>query len=414
MKFKPLWIAAIAACLGNAAMAAPTWITVGQAAYALLPGVAPQARTLASRAVDVTLPESRGSRKLVRGSEQVHAVELDDSLLEPFSQAVHERLHRCGGYVQHESPAEALAVLHRLQVQAAPLVAPSYTIDDAAQVNLLLPQMQASNILATIQSLSDFQNRKSSSSHGVAASNWLANLWSQFSPGRRDVRVTQITHSGFPQKSVMLEIVGGNNNAQVIVLGAHLDSTSPGGLETSRAPGADDDASGVASLTEVIRVLLANNYMPDRTLRFIAYAAEEVGLLGSKQIVAALPRERSKVVGVLQLDMTAYRGDPTDLWIYTDYTTPAQNQFVADLAAAYLPQLTVGYDFCGYGCSDHASWYRDGYAVSFPFESSDAHYNFALHTPNDTIATFGGQADHALKFSQLALAFAVELGSDGP
>jgi len=72
----------------------------------------------------------------------------------------------------------------------------------------------------------------------------------------------------------------------------------------------------------------------------------------------------------------------------------------------------VAYDPCGYACSDHASWTGHGFAASMPFESSFAHDNKAIHTANDTIATFGGTADHALKFSQLALAFAVELGSD--
>jgi bacterial leucyl aminopeptidase len=196
-----------------------------------------------------------------------------------------------------------------------------------------------------------------------------------------------------------------------VVLGAHLDSIN-GTAEGTRAPGADDDASGVASLTEVIRVLMNSNWRPSRTIEFMAYAAEEVGLKGSAQIATKYKRQRKPVVGVLQLDMTAYQGDPTDLWIFTDYTNAAQNQFVADLAATYLPQLTVGYDRCGYGCSDHASWTGKGYAASFPFESSFAHDNKAIHTANDTLATFGTQALHALKFTKLALAYTVELGAD--
>ena len=400
------------------AVAAPTWVTVGDEAYSLLREAAPEARTLASRQVSVTVPERRGSSTLVQGSEGVHAVEVDEAALPLLSQAVHDKLRRCGGFVQHASMAEALAVLHRLETGAAHAErvppTPSYAIDNVAQVNALLPQMQASNILSTIQSLSDFQNRRYNSSHGVAASTWLFNLWSQLGAGRRDVRVLQVTHAGWPQKSVSFEIDGTTNSGQTIVIGAHLDSISSGNAETARAPGADDDASGVASMTEVIRVLMANNYVPKRSLRFVAYAAEEVGLLGSQQVVAAYQGERKVVVGVMQLDMTAYKGSNTDLWIYTDFTNAAQNQFVADLAAAYLPLLSVGYDRCGYGCSDHASWHNRGYAASFPFESSFSTDNPTIHTPNDTIATFGGQANHALKFSQLALAFAVELSGDDP
>ncbi len=417
MRFAPFAAAVLAtlAGLASSAQAAPTWITVGERPYLLLLKAAPELRAVATRRVPVTKPELRGSSTMVRGSESIYAVEVDDEVLDQLSADVHRELHRCGSYIRHESKAEALATLHRLATPPEPQRLPSYTIDNPTQVNPRLPLMQASNILSTITQMQSFQNRRFNSSHGANASNWLFSQWQALNPGnRRDVRVTQFTHSGFNQKSVEFTITGASNASEVIVLGAHLDSINGGSntAETQRAPGADDDASGVASLTEIIRVMMASNYFPQRTIRFIAYAAEEVGLVGSRAIVAALPGRRDRTVGVLQLDMTAYQGDATDLWIYTDYTSPVQNQFIAALAAAYLPTLTVGYDFCGYGCSDHASWFNAGYPVSFPFESSDANFNRALHTVNDTTATFGNQANHALKFARLGLAFAIELGSD--
>ncbi len=338
---------------------------------------------------------------------------LEREGLPRLSARVHEELRRCGGFVRHDSPAEALAVLHRLQGTVEPALAPGYAIDDAAEVNASLALTQDSRILATIQRLSDFQNRLYNSSHGVAASDWLAGEWRSIVVGRSWMKVSQVRHAGWPQKSVKLVIQGsGPNAAETVVLGAHLDSTAGSGSSEVRAPGADDDASGVAALTEVIRVFAERNYRPQRTIELIAYAAEEVGLRGSQQIAKKYQRAGKPVVGVLQLDMTAFQGDATDLWIFTDYTNAAQNQFVADLAADYLPLLSVGYDRCGYGCSDHASWTGRGYAASFPFEASFAHSNHAIHTASDTTATFGSQATHALKFTQLALAYAVELGSD--
>jgi bacterial leucyl aminopeptidase len=417
---------------GSGALAAPTWITLGERAMGVMQDVVPAARALAVVAVPVQVPDktqAKGSSlRLLQSKEAVHAVEIDEEALPALSEAIHERLHRCGGFVQHNSMAEALAVLNRLPMSTSAsgsasgsalggltqALAPSYAIDNADQVNAFLPQLQASNLLGTIGQLSNFQNRRHTSSHGVAASNWLFNTWSQINPGtRRDVKVRQINHTGWAQKSVEFEIIGTGNSGETIIIGAHLDSTASGTPETVRAPGADDDASGVAGLTEVIRVLMANNYYPRRNIRFIAYAAEEAGLLGSRDIAINQALRRDKVVGVLQLDMTAFKGSATDLWIYTDYTNAAQNQFLADLAAAYLPSLTVGYDACGYGCSDHASWHNRGFVASFPFEASDTQYNFQIHTANDTIATFGSQAEHALKFTKLALAYTVELASDG-
>jgi len=406
------FVAAVAALAAAPLLAAPTWITIGDDAYALLQKVAPKSRTLASRNVTVNVPVQRGSAALTQATEGVHAVEIDDDMIPSLSMLVHRDLGKCGGFAQHYSMAEALAVLHRLESTPEPLLAPSYAIDNPVQVNALMPQLQASNLLSTITQLSNFQNRRYNSSHGVAASNWLLTQWQGLNPGnRRDVRVRQIPHT-WAQKSVEFEILGSGNSGETIVLGAHLDSIAGGGIETSRAPGADDDASGVAGLTEIIRVLMAGSYQPKRNIRFIAYAAEEVGLWGSQAIVAQQAARRDRVVGVMQLDMTAFQGDATDLWIYTDYTNAAQNAFVANLAAAYLPTLTVGYDRCGYGCSDHASWHNAGYAVSFPFESANATYNRLIHTANDTTATFGNQANHALKFTRLALAWMVELASD--
>jgi leucyl aminopeptidase len=408
----PLFAAALAALAPVAAQAAPVWITVGDDAYRVLQKVAPSTRAVATRGVTVNVPLQRGSARLTQAIENVHVVEIDDNMIPTLSLAVHMKLAKCGGFMQHASQAEALAALHRLEGNPEPLLAPSYTIDNQPQVNAMLPQLQASNLLSTITQLSNFQNRRYNSTHGVAASNWLFNHWQSLNPGnRRTIRVRQIPHT-WAQPSVEFEILGSGNSGETVVIGAHLDSIAGSGIETSRAPGADDDASGVAGLTEIIRVMMASNYQPKRNIRFIAYAAEEVGLLGSKAIVAQQAARRDKVVGVMQLDMTAFQGSATDLWIYTDFTNAAQNAFVASLAATYLPNLTVGYDRCGYGCSDHASWHAGGFAVSFPFESSDATYNRAIHTVNDTIATFGNQANHALKFTQLALAFMVELASD--
>jgi leucyl aminopeptidase len=199
-----------------------------------------------------------------------------------------------------------------------------------------------------------------------------------------------------------------------VVIGGHLDSTIGNTQEESIAPGADDDASGIASLTEVARVLLSSGYQPRRTIQFMAYAAEEVGLFGSAAIAADYKARGKKVVGALQLDMTNYQGGTSDYTMITDYTNAAQNTFVKDLAAYYTPTMVVNQGTCGYACSDHASWTRNGYVSSFPFESLLSQDNPYIHTPQDTIDKSGNNANHAIKFSRLALAFAVELGSDGP
>ncbi|MEN3030570.1 M28 family metallopeptidase [Chromobacterium amazonense] len=396
--------------LAGAAQAQPVWISVGDQGYQLLRQLDGRAQSQESRTLAADGRLAKGA-----AGETVHLLQVDEALLPKLSDAIHDKLRHCGGYIVHGSLKEARAALNGPAAPLAALKAPSYAIDNQATVNKLLPQLQDSNVQATIQSLSSYQNRFYTTSHGVNASNWIASQWKQLAGSRGDVTVEQISHAGWPQKSVILTIKGTDNAAETVVLGGHLDSTVGNGTgESSRAPGADDDASGVASLTEVARVLLASNYQPRRTLKFMAYAAEEVGLRGSADIAKRFKQQQAKVVGALQLDMTNYQGDAQDIFLFTDYTNAAQNTFLANLAKVYLPSLKVGYSQCGYACSDHASWTAQGYAASFPFESSFDNSNPYIHTRNDTLANSDSQARHALKFSQLALAYAVELGSDGP
>jgi len=145
----------------------------------------------------------------------------------------------------------------------------------------------------------------------------------------------------------------------------------------------------------------------------MAYAAEEVGLRGSQEIADSFAAAGSNVVGMMQLDMTNYKGAVNDIYIFTDYTDSLQNTFVKNIISTYLPGVKVGSDKCGYACSDHASWFNKGYATTMPFESSMTADNPNIHTANDTYANSGNQALHALKFARMAAAFAVELGSDG-
>jgi len=291
---------------------------------------------------------------------------------------------------------------------------PSYVIDNHTAVTPILSQMQDANIAQTIIDMSNFANRYYKTTNGSNASNWLAQKWTAMASGRSDISVTQFTHSGYNQKSVIMTINGTDNASEVIVIGGHLDSINMSGNgETSRSPGADDDASGVASLTEAARAMISANYKPRRTIKFIGYAAEEAGLLGSKDIAANFKANNVNVVGVMQLDMTNYKGSAKDIHIYTDYTDSQQNTFLANLITTYLPTMTIGYDACGYGCSDHASWTAQGYIASLPFEAAFNSANPYIHSANDTYANSGNQAVHALKFARLAAAYAVELGSDG-
>lgn len=335
-------------------------------------------------------------------SDEIAVVAVEDNELEDIAHLMHDELRRCGGFMLHESVEDALAAL-----RPAPMRGPvDYTLDRAAVVEAVLPALDRDAIRRTIAELSAMKTRYYRSETGAAASTWLADRWRTFT-ARRDVTIELVDH-GYPQRSVILTIPGTTRASEVVVLGGHLDSISFGG-KAGRAPGADDDASGIATLTEVARVLLANDYRPARTIKLIAYAAEEVGLRGSQAVVKDFKKRGIDVVGALQLDMTNYQGSDKDIWLMKDFTSAAQNTFVTRLIDTYVG-ATWGMDACGYACSDHASWYRAGVPASMPFESRMRDRNMQIHTANDTLELSNDNADHALKFARLAAAYAIELG----
>src|SRR5262245_52154437 len=208
--------------------------------------------------------------QVVDSNDDAAVIAIDARELEPLSQQLHARFDRCGGYMVHDSLADALDSLSPAAERRV-----DYSLDHAAIVKDVLPALDAERIHKTIAELQGMTSRYYRSDSGAAASLWLRDRWRSFTD-RKDVTVELVDH-GYPQKSVVMTIPGTTRASEIVVIGGHLDSINMRGTNKP-APGADDDASGVATLTEVARVLLAKDFRPERTIKFMAYAAEEVGL----------------------------------------------------------------------------------------------------------------------------------------
>ena len=331
------------------------------------------------------------------------------------STLVHERERRCGGYFAFDSRADAEAFIaaDRSALARNTAFLADYTVDNQATVDPWLSQVQEAGIRDTIGHLSTaWPNRYYASSHGQAAAEWIRDTWLSLANGRIDVSAELFTGCGncSTQPSVILTVQGAELPDEIVVLGGHLDSISYSGSgDGMDAPGADDDASGIATLTEVIRVALASGWQPKRTVKFMGYAAEEVGLRGSNAIAQSFKAQGKHVVGVLQLDMTNYAvGASNDMQLITDNSNAGLQQLVRDVFDEYLAPLglTRGTYTCGYGCSDHASWTSAGYPAAMMFEAG---FNNDIHTPDDTLANMGGNASPSVPLARLGLGFLGEL-----
>jgi len=276
-----------------------------------------------------------------------------------------------------------------------------------AEVNRINGRMSGANIWSTITTLSNYHTRYYTTTTGVNAVTWLEQQYRSIAGSRlgADVSIERFDHT-WAQPSLIVSIRGTKFPTQRVVIGGHIDSTA--GSATARSPGADDDASGSACVLEVFRLLVTDSsYKPERTLEFHAYAAEEVGLRGSQAIAKQYSDLRYNVIGMLQLDMTGYVGSQRNIGLVTDYTNSVLTSFVRQLIGAYntIPAVSTT---CGYGCSDHASWYNYGFPASFTFETTFSQSNPYIHSASDTLSRL--TQTHAVEFAKLGVGFCVELG----
>jgi len=313
------------------------------------------------------------------------------------------------GYVYKSSREEALSSINKSKKSNKVL---SFTIDQNAAVNSAIAKVSADNIKAHIQVLENYGTREHTTAKAQTAVQDLKTKWQGLitASGRSDVSVRVVNHSGTPMPSLVFTINGTTAPADFIIVGAHMDSITD---SVNNAPGADDDASGIATITEMIRVLLNVNYKPAKTVEFMAFAAEEVGLVGSWEIAQDYALNNKNVVSFVQFDMTNYKGSPKDIYLTTDpYNSNDLNLFLIELMEHYnktgTHAFTYGNTICNYGCSDHFSWADSGYDAAFPFEASFSQYNPNIHTTSDKLSNMGNSATHATKFAKLGLEFIIE------
>ncbi|MGE0632850.1 MAG: M28 family peptidase [Pseudobdellovibrionaceae bacterium] len=289
----------------------------------------------------------------------------------------------------------------------------SSPLEKNEKIEAALGELKEQNLIETVKWMSAFPDRYNKGQNAnvpvLAMQDKLIKHIAEWNQGGRwKTSVDLISHSSTPQKSIRVRLEGTKRPNEIVVLGGHFDSIS-GFFGSGKAPGADDNASGSSNILEALRVLLAQDPL-ERTVEFFWYAGEESGLLGSAEIAQAYKREQKNVVAVLQLDMTLFPGEGEFvIGNMQDFTNASLRNYLEKMNDLYFKIRLVS-DECGYGCSDHASWYRQGYATLMPFEATSETMNRNIHTPRDLI-TPQMSFRHSLVFSKIALVFAMDLGN---
>jgi Zn-dependent M28 family amino/carboxypeptidase len=172
---------------------------------------------------------------------------------------------------------------------------------------------------------------------------------------------------------------------QFVIIGAHYDHLGMGGFGSgSRVPdttavhyGADDNASGVAAMIELAKYFAQPENKPARSLVFVAFDAEEMGLIGSRYFADNPPIDLAKVTAMINFDMIGRLKESNTISIGGTGTSLETTQILDRLAEKYPLQLA--YSTEGFGPSDHAAFYSKNLPVFFI--STGAHADY--HTPRD-------------------------------
>ncbi|GIL18162.1 MAG: hypothetical protein BroJett040_19130 [Oligoflexia bacterium] len=341
--------------------------------------------------------------------------------------AMEEQLHqsshilgKCGSFeslenmqdisvMQVQGMLSDLQAVHskNLQYMIAPFA--SVRVQAKPEITEAITQVSEDELRNWVTWLSQFPSRYNKAAqpnnHVIALKEKLDNLV-QTAP--YPVQVDLISHRSTPQKSIRVHIEGKSKPNEIVVIGGHLDSISGWG-GSGKAPGADDNASGSANVLEALRIVLTKA-QPERSIEFFWYAGEESGLLGSAEIADTYKQQKKDVVGVLQLDMTLFPGEGEFvIGNVQDFTSAWLRDYFVAMNEQYLKVRLVN-DECGYGCSDHASWYRKGFPTVLPFEATTRTMNKNIHTPQDLI-TNQSSFRHSAVFSKIAVVFALDLGN---
>ncbi len=210
---------------------------------------------------------------------------------------------------------------------------------------------------------------------------------------------SQIQH--LPQASlnnVIATKIGSVLPDQFYIICAHYDDMPSGPL----APGADDNASGTVTVLEAARVLARYNLQ--HSLRFVLFAGEEQGLVGSAHYAAQASASGDQILGVINLDMIGYDGNNDGrMEIHAGNMLNSQEigNLVRNNNVNWGLSLITEYITSGStGASDHASFWNYGYPAILLIEDFQDFTPY-YHTVNDVLSTL--RPSYFEKIAKLAI-----------
>ena len=275
----------------------------------------------------------------------------------------------------------------------------------------MLNQVNMDSLEATVQHLQDYGHRLWNSENAFAASDWIASRMQAL--GLEVEQQHFYANTWFGSGEAAPNVIGIQRGTlypdTYVVCGSHLDSFSWESMMGGQAPGADDNATGVASVLESARIM--TQYEFEYSIVYCAYGCEEMGLYGSEAYASRCQQEGMDIIGYFNNDMNGYLyGDQIHIdCIYPNAVEPI-GAYYMNVGSVYYPELPIRHVNFNEGDSDHTSFNNHGYMGIYPFEDYQ-NYSPYIHTPNDLIGTSVNSFAMGQQYCQMNIACLAEIAN---
>lgn len=266
------------------------------------------------------------------------------------------------------------------------------------KVRGFIDEVTVDNLITTVEYMQAYESRYYNSENAYAAADWIQ---AQFD----EMLVLETEQFPFDYygnecaPNVIAIQYGTKYPDEYVVCGSHLDSYSYSGM----CPGADDNATGVASVIETARIL--SQYSFERSIIYCAFGAEEIGLVGSSAYADYCAEVGMNIVGYFNNDMNGYLNPGDEIHIdliYPNSVAPIGDYYM-NVANVYFPEMQVRHVDFPYGDSDHTSFNQNGYMGIYPFEDYQNHSPY-IHTGNDLIGPSVNSFEMSQRYTQMNVA----------
>jgi hypothetical protein len=283
--------------------------------------------------------------------------------------------------------------------------------EEDPRIREMLNQVNMDSLEATVQHLQDYGSRIWNSNNAFAASDWIASRMEALGleVEQQPFNANTWMGSGAAAPNVIGIQRGTLYPDTYVVCGSHFDSFSYQAMSGGSAPGADDNATGVASVLESARIM--TQYEFEYSIIYCAYGCEEMGLYGSEAYASRCQQQGMDIIGYFNNDMNGYLyGDQIHIdCIYPNSVEPIGTYYM-NVGEVYYPELPIRHVNFNEGDSDHTSFNNHGYMGIYPFEDYE-HYSPYIHTPNDLIGTSVNSFEMSQQYCQMNIACLAEIAN---